>query len=198
MPGRRRLPAAAAVVAALAVGGGEHLGGGARQGLRVEEALPVLERGLERAEPLGGGELLRRHQLQLAPDVRRALWRSQRSFGAANLDTSSPSGALTLATLFVLACSLAAAPSSNAPAFDPTKAALELQATQMSQQLTQAALNASERMKPSLPVLSTPVTSAPCSLASWMANEPAPPPAPLIKRFGTLVGRTSGSCRDSS
>ena len=47
--------------------------------------------------------------------------------------------ALTAATLFVLACSLAAAPSSNAPAFDPTKAALELQATQMSLQLTQAA-----------------------------------------------------------
>src|SRR5215204_1989136 len=41
----------------------------------------------------------------------------------------------------------------------------------------------SERIKSSLPVLSTPVTSAPYNLASWIANVPAPPPAPLIITF---------------
>src|SRR5919109_1444446 len=35
-------------------------------------------------------------------------------------------------------------------------------------------------MKSSLPALSTPVTCAPARLASWIANEPEPPPAPLI------------------
>src|SRR5919107_1176018 len=40
-----------------------------------------------------------------------------------------------------------------------------------------------ERIKCSLPVLSTPVTSAPYNLASCTANVPAPPPAPLIKTF---------------
>src|ERR687898_932671 len=40
-----------------------------------------------------------------------------------------------------------------------------------------------ERIKSSLPVLSTPVTSAPYFLASCTANVPAPPPAPLIKTF---------------
>ena len=35
-------------------------------------------------------------------------------------------------------------------------------------------------MKSSLPALSTPVTCAPARLASWIANDPEPPPAPLI------------------
>src|SRR5215204_3906815 len=39
----------------------------------------------------------------------------------------------------------------------------------------------SERIKSSLPVLSTPVTSAPYILVSWTANVPAPPAAPLIR-----------------
>src|SRR5437867_1398932 len=39
----------------------------------------------------------------------------------------------------------------------------------------------SELIKSNLPVLSTPVTSAPYNLASCTANVPAPPPAPLIK-----------------
>ena len=34
-------------------------------------------------------------------------------------------------------------------------------------------------MKSSLPALSTPVTCAPSRLASWIAKEPEPPPAPL-------------------
>ena len=46
--------------------------------------------------------------------------------------------------VFVLACSVVLGPTASAPptsAFDPTKAALELQATAMSLQLTQAAMN---------------------------------------------------------
>jgi hypothetical protein len=47
-----------------------------------------------------------------------------------------------LSTLaFVLACSITGAPTTSPPAFDPTKAALELQATFMALQLTQAAQN---------------------------------------------------------
>ncbi|HET6845237.1 MAG TPA: hypothetical protein VFH29_00290, partial [Anaerolineales bacterium] len=48
---------------------------------------------------------------------------------------------LILATLFILACGMAvAAPPTSAPAFDATKASLELQGTAMALQLTQAAL----------------------------------------------------------
>lgn len=48
------------------------------------------------------------------------------------------------ALVFVLACSIVMGPTTSeppAPAYDPTKAALEFQATAMSQQMTQAALN---------------------------------------------------------
>jgi hypothetical protein len=48
---------------------------------------------------------------------------------------------LPVALVFVLACSFAVPATTNPPAFDPTKAALELQATQMSLQMTQAAIN---------------------------------------------------------
>ncbi len=44
------------------------------------------------------------------------------------------------AAIIILACSVSAAPT-TAPGFDPTKAALELQATSMALQLTQSALN---------------------------------------------------------
>src|SRR5215831_1895444 len=43
-------------------------------------------------------------------------------------------------------------------------------------------------MNSSFSLLSTPVTSAPFSLASWMAYMPEPPPAPLISTF--CPGRT--------
>jgi hypothetical protein len=49
---------------------------------------------------------------------------------------------LLFVVLFVLACSVPAASTPNSPpAFDPTKAALELQATSMALQLTQVAMN---------------------------------------------------------
>jgi len=51
----------------------------------------------------------------------------------------------------ILACSISTAPETNPPpGFDPTKVALELQATSMSLQLTQAALN-SQPQAPTLP-----------------------------------------------
>ena len=54
--------------------------------------------------------------------------------------------------LSILACNLSAAPNtSNPPAFDPTKAALELQATSMVLQLTQAALNSQPPAQPTSP-----------------------------------------------
>ena len=54
--------------------------------------------------------------------------------------------------LSILACNLSVAPStSSPPAFDPTKAALELQATSMVLQLTQAALNSQPPAQPTLP-----------------------------------------------
>jgi hypothetical protein len=59
--------------------------------------------------------------------------------------------AFFLLTVFatILACSVTSPPATNpAPAFDPTKAALELGATAMSLQLTQAALNAQEPVLP--------------------------------------------------
>ena len=43
--------------------------------------------------------------------------------------------------VFILACNIGATPAANQPDFDPTKMALEFQATAMSLQLTQAALN---------------------------------------------------------
>lgn len=53
-------------------------------------------------------------------------------------------GMLLLSTLvFILACNINVAPApTQSVAFDPTKMALEFQATMMSQQLTQAALSA--------------------------------------------------------
>lgn len=48
---------------------------------------------------------------------------------------------LLLAVFFILACGVALTPPVSPTAFDPTKAALELQGTAMSLQLTQAALN---------------------------------------------------------
>jgi hypothetical protein len=69
---------------------------------------------------------------------------------------------LAVAVAMMLACSLSGTPEAQPPAFDATKAALELQGTSMALQLTQSALNAA------------PPTSAPV--------EPtlAPPPAPTI------------------
>ena len=68
---------------------------------------------------------------------------------------------LLFAILFILACGLSVAPNtSNPPAFDPTKAALELQATSMVLQLTQAALNVQPTSPPPQPATPEPVVAA--------------------------------------
>jgi len=65
--------------------------------------------------------------------------------------------------LFILACGLSVTPNtSNPPAFDPTKAVLELQATSMALQLTQAALNSQPPAQPTSPP-PQPATSAPAA-----------------------------------
>ncbi len=68
---------------------------------------------------------------------------------------------LSLIFVFVLACSISVAPNtSNPPAFDPTKAALELQATSMALQLTQAALNSQSVAQPTpLPAVQQPAAT---------------------------------------
>jgi hypothetical protein len=60
-----------------------------------------------------------------------------------------------LVAAFILACGLTISPPSanNPPAFDPTKAALELQATAMSLQLTQTSLNSQPLPQPTSPPL---------------------------------------------
>lgn len=64
-----------------------------------------------------------------------------------------------LVIVFMLACGLSVTPAgtSNPPAFDPTKAALELQATSMVLQLTQAAIS----QAPIQPTLPAPETASP-------------------------------------
>lgn len=58
---------------------------------------------------------------------------------------------------FILACSISTSSTPGNPsAFDPTKAALELQATAMSLQLTQAALNAPAQPPPAQPTVPPP------------------------------------------
>lgn len=73
---------------------------------------------------------------------------------------------LMFAVLFILACGLSVAPNtSNPPAFDSTKAVLELQATSMALQLTQAALNAQPPAQPTSPP-PQPATSEPATVAA--------------------------------
>jgi hypothetical protein len=71
-------------------------------------------------------------------------------------------GAILLSVLvvvFILACGVAITPNeTNPPAFDPTKAALELQATAMSLQLTQSSLN---QQPPAQPTALPPPTAQP-------------------------------------
>ena len=60
--------------------------------------------------------------------------------------TSHHHGTLAIAVLILvaLACNLQSAAAPQTPSFDPTKAALEVQATSMSLQLTQQALDAQQ------------------------------------------------------
>jgi len=73
---------------------------------------------------------------------------------------------LLFAVIFILACGISIEPNtSNPPAFDTTKAALELQATSMALQLTQAALNVQPPVQPTSPppepTIAPPATAQP-------------------------------------
>ena len=92
---------------------------------------------------------------------------------------------------FVLACSIATgAPAVTQPAFDPTKAALELEATAMSLQLTQAALNA-QAQQPTQPPPAEPTLPPPSPTLPPMPTEIQPTPTPdfetLLKSAKILV-----------
>lgn len=77
---------------------------------------------------------------------------------------------LLVVLAFVLACTVTtSAPAEPQPAFDPTKAALELEATAMSLQLTQAALNA-QAQQPTL---------EPVAQATVPPPTQPPPPTPI-------------------
>ncbi|MBI5953599.1 MAG: hypothetical protein HY865_18245 [Chloroflexi bacterium] len=89
--------------------------------------------------------------------------------------------------LFVLACNIGASPPTSIPAFDPTKAALELQATSMALQLTQSAMNAQAAQPTSLPPQPTP---QPATVEPAVAEPQATPTADveaLIKSANVLV-----------
>ncbi|MGE5073644.1 MAG: hypothetical protein ACM3MF_09470, partial [Anaerolineae bacterium] len=70
--------------------------------------------------------------------------------------------------LMIMACSLSVNAPTAAPAFDPTKASLELQATQMSIELTQAAMSSKAQ-----PVVEQP-TAVPPTAAPAPTDLPAP------------------------
>jgi hypothetical protein len=71
---------------------------------------------------------------------------------------------------FILACNIGT-PAPNQPAFDPTKVALEFQATMMSQQLTQSALNSQQQ--PQQPPVQP--TSPPAAQQPTVAPPPEQP-----------------------
>lgn len=72
---------------------------------------------------------------------------------------------VSVTLVFILACSVSSAPPTSIPAIDPTKLALEFQATAMSQQLTQAAQNAAVMPTQAPPTEAPPVlpTAVPAS-----------------------------------
>ena len=75
---------------------------------------------------------------------------------------------LAVATV-LLACSITGTVPTNPPAFDSTKAALELQGTSMALQLTQSALNAQPQASPQPPVV----------IQQTVVIQPTDPPPPV-------------------
>jgi hypothetical protein len=85
---------------------------------------------------------------------------------------------LLTALVFVLACTVSSPTPNNSPAFDPTKAALELQNTAVALQLTQAALN---------PAQSSPIppvsTNVPPPLPASASETPTSQVSPDIQKL---------------
>ncbi|MBK9603019.1 MAG: hypothetical protein IPO36_14445 [Anaerolineales bacterium] len=81
------------------------------------------------------------------------------------------------AIVFILACNLTNSGVQQQPAFDPTKAALELQATTVALQMTQSALNAQPAaVQPTAP----PAAEQP--VAQLRLHCLNPPPRQMLKR----------------
>jgi hypothetical protein len=69
---------------------------------------------------------------------------------------------LLFVVVFTLACGVSITPAANnPPAYDPTKAALEIQATTVALQLTQAALNSQPAVQPTAPAAQPAATAQP-------------------------------------
>jgi hypothetical protein len=101
---------------------------------------------------------------------------------------------LLFVVLFTLACGLSVAPNtSNPPAFDPTKAALELQATSMVLQLTQAAMNSQPPAQPTSPPPQPtspppqPATSEPAAVPTQVQATPTADVEARIRSANVLV-----------
>lgn len=90
---------------------------------------------------------------------------------------------LLFVVLFVLACTIGESAPTSAPAFDPTKAALEFQATSMALQLTQSALDAQASQPTPQPLQPTsqPATAEPAVVA------PAEPQATPTQDVEALI-----------
>lgn len=100
-------------------------------------------------------------------------------------------GVLSLPVILalILACTITTnAPVTSQPAFDPTKAALELEATAMSLQLTQAALNA-QAQQPTIPPPAslTPVPPEQPTLPPTLTPEPTSIPVTPTQNFNDLL-----------
>jgi hypothetical protein len=97
---------------------------------------------------------------------------------------------LLFVVLFVLACTIGESAPTTAPAFDPTKAALEFQATSMALQLTQSAMNAQAAQPTSPPPQPTspPATAEPAVAApTEVQATPTQDVEALIKSANVLV-----------
>ena len=95
-----------------------------------------------------------------------------------------------LALVFILACNVGVAAPTEAPSFDPTKAALEFQATAMSQQMTQSAMDAAQAPVATEPPATLPQAALPTSPPIEPTQVPPTPTEDLeakIKSADVLV-----------
>ena len=68
---------------------------------------------------------------------------------------------LLISLIFILGCTISTAPPTAQPAFDPTKVALEFEATAMALQLTQSAMNSQPAAPPAAPTIAPVQQQAP-------------------------------------
>jgi hypothetical protein len=96
--------------------------------------------------------------------------------------------AFLFVVVFILACGLSIGPDTNSPpAFDPTKAALEFQATSMALQLTQAAVNSQPPPAQPTPQPPQPATSEPAAAPAQPLATPTEDMEARINSANVLV-----------